>query len=510
MPSLSDATIAHGAATPDAIALRGSGSVFTYKEAADGILAYAGMLRDKGIEVGDRILFIAPTVPEFAIAYLGINAAGAIAVPTNPLCTPTELGYYIEDAGCKLVIAWDGISAAARQAAETAGVEFVPLVQGAAATSGTPIDAPVDMALGDIACILYTSGTTGRPKGAELTVGNLKAATRISRQLGGYEEDDAVGTALPLFHVFGQASVMLPTLDAGGPLSLMARFHPKDFIDMVVEDKLTIVGGVPTMWNAMLHVPGEVESGAFDRLRLAVSGGASLPLEVMQAFQRRFGCTILEGYGLTESCALATFSRPGVPAPQGTVGVAVFEAEVQVRDGDGNSVPTGERGEVFVRGPFVMRGYWKRPEATAETIIDGWLRTGDIGELDADGNLRIVDRAKDLIIRGGYNVYPSEIEETLYAHPDIIEVAVVGVPDDHYGEEVVAVVSAKPGAELAAEAVTAWCVERLAAYKYPRAIVFVEELPKGPSGKILKRAIDRGPLVAAVDEYRAAKAAAKK
>ncbi|HMS73784.1 AMP-binding protein [Gordonia sp. (in: high G+C Gram-positive bacteria)] len=509
MPSLSDAINKHAAERPDNIALRGSGTEFTYKQAADAILAYAGMLREKGVEADDRVLYIAPTVPEFAIAYFGINACGAVVLPANPLCTPTELAYYIEDAGCKLVIAWDGISEAARTAAETAGIEFVALESGAAATSGTPIDAPVDREIDDIACILYTSGTTGRPKGAELTVGNLKSAAGISGRLGEYTDADAVGTALPLFHVFGQASVMLAAMEAGAPLSLMARFHPKDFIDMIVNDGLTAVGGVPTMWNAMLHVPGDVEPGAFDKLRLAVSGGASLPLEVMQAFKRRFGCAILEGYGLTETCGLATFSRPGIAAPQGTVGLAVYDSELEVRDGEGNSVPVGERGEVFVKGPFVMRGYWKRPDATAETLIDGWLKTGDIGELDTEGNLRIVDRAKDLIIRGGYNVYPSEIEETLYAHPGIVEAAVVGVPDAHYGEEVVAVVAPKPDSELTAEEVTAWCTERLAAYKYPRAVVFVDELPKGPSGKILKRAIDRDPLIAAVDEYRAAKAAAR-
>ncbi|GAB04917.1 AMP-binding protein [Gordonia amarae] len=509
MPSLSDAIIKHSVAKPDAVALRGAGSEFTYKQTADAVLAYAGMLRDKGVGVGDRVLYIAPTVPEFAIAYFGINALGAVVLPANPLCTPSELAYYIEDAGVKLVIAWDGLSAAAREAAEAAGLEFIALEQGAAASSGTPIDAPVEMADDDIACILYTSGTTGKPKGAELTVGNLKSAARISGKLGDYTDEDAVATALPLFHVFGQASVMLATLEAGAPLNLMPRFHPKEFIDMIIENGVTAVGGVPTMWNAMLHVPGDVEEGAFDRLRLAVSGGASLPLEVLQAFERRFGCAILEGYGLTETCGMATFSRPGVPAPQGTVGLAVYESEVEVRDGEGNSVPTGERGEVFIKGPFVMRGYWQRPDATAETIIDGWLKTGDIGELDADGNLKIVDRAKDLIIRGGYNVYPSEIEETLYAHPDIVEAAVVGVPDNHYGEEVVAVVAAKPGSGLTAEDVTNWSTERLAAYKYPRAVVFVDELPKGPSGKILKRAIDRDPLLAAVEEFRAAKAAAK-
>lgn len=509
MASLSDGLMEHAAARPDAIAVRGPDSIYTYGQLKDGILAYAGMLRERGIERGDRVLFICPSVPEFAVAYLGINAVGAIALPANPLCTETELGYYIEDGGCRMVVAWDGISQAARAAAASAGIDFVALTTGANVSEGTPLESPVELDRDDVACLLYTSGTTGRPKGAELTVNNLNEAARISNQLGDESPEDRAGTSLPLFHVFGQASVLLACLRAGAALSLRPTFHPKDFIDMIVADELTIVAGVPTMWNAMLHVPDDVEEGAFDNLRLAVSGGASLPREITQAFQRRFGCMILEGYGLTETCGAATFSRPGVIAPEGTVGMAVYDCDVEVRDHDGGAVPTGERGEVYIRGPVVMRGYWNRPDATAETIVDGWLKTGDIGELDADGNLAIVDRAKDLIIRGGYNVYPSEIEETLYAHPDVVEAAVVGVPDDHYGEEVVAVVATTPGSNVTAADITEWATERLAAYKYPRAVVFVNELPKGPSGKILKRAIEREPLLDAVVKSRAARAAAK-
>ncbi len=505
MSSLVAPVAAHASSTPDNIALRGpGGTTTTFAELEKALLAYGGMLRDRGVQPGDRVLFIGPTVPEFVVAYLGIQAAGATVVPVNPLCTPAELGYFISDAGCTLAIAWESLSAATRTAAEEAGIGFVSLAPGADVGDATPLETYAEREDGDVACILYTSGTTGRPKGAELTVGNLMSAARISNQLAQATETDRFGTALPLFHVFGQASVMLSSLRAGVSLSLVPRFTARDLIDTIVADRLTVVSGVPTMWNAMLHSPDDTPAGAFENLRLAVSGGAALAPEINLAFRRRFQCDISEGYGLTETAAIATFSRPGVPAPVGTVGPAVYDVEIEVRDAGGLSVPTGERGEIFVRGPVVMRGYWNRPEATAENIdADGWLRTGDIGELDEDGNLRIVDRAKELIIRGGYNVYPSEVENALYEHPDIVEVAVLGVPDEHLGEEIAAVVATRPGAELEAAAVRDWAAERLASYKHPRAVLFVDALPKGPSGKILKRAIDRDPLVAAVADYRA-------
>lgn len=505
MPSLVAPVMAHAAARPDHEAVRGPGGALTYAQTVAAAHAYGGLLRAHGVSPGDRVLFIAPTVPEFVVAYLGIHAAGAIVVPVNPLCTPTELSYFIDDAGCSVVIAWDSLAAAARTAAADKNVAFLTLAAGAA-SDAEPLTAVHDFADDDIAMLLYTSGTTGRPKGAELTHGNLAAAARISGRLSEASTDDRLGTGLPLFHVFGQAAVMLSGLHAGATISLLPQFTPAAMIELIVADRLTIVCGVPTMWNAMLHAPDDTPSDAFAHLRLAVSGGAALPLEVANAFKRRFGCEISEGYGLTETAAIATFARPGKPAPTGTVGPAVYDVEVEVRGADGAAVATGERGEVFIRGPVVMRGYWKRPEATAETLdADGWLSTGDIGELDADGNLRIVDRAKELIIRGGYNVYPSEVENALYEHPDIVEVAVVGVPDEHYGEEIAAVVAVAAGTTLTAAEVRTWANDRLASYKLPRAVHFVEALPKGPSGKILKRAIDKDPLIAAVTDYRASR-----
>ncbi|NMN99854.1 long-chain fatty acid--CoA ligase [Gordonia sp. TBRC 11910] len=505
MTSLVAPIITHAETTPDHEALRGPAGSLTYAQLVGEVKAYAGMLAARGVAPGDRILFIGPTLPEFVVGYLGIHAAGAIVVPVNPLCTPAELSYFIDDAGCRLAIAWESLASAARTAASEKGIDFLTLSAGATADADAITDVH-DFDDADIAMLLYTSGTTGRPKGAELTTGNLTAAARISGQLSQSTADDRVGTGLPLFHVFGQAAVMLSGLHSGATVSLLPMFTPTSMIDLIVKDQLTIVCGVPTMWNAMLHAPDDTPADAFNHLRLAVSGGASLPLEVSNAFKRRFGCDISEGYGLTETAALGTFSRPGTPSPIGTVGPAVPEVDVEVRGSDGQPVPTGERGEVFIRGPIVMRGYWNRPDATAETIdADGWLSTGDIGEFDEAGNLRIVDRAKELIIRGGYNVYPSEVENALYEHPDIVEVAVVGVPDEHYGEEIAAVIATTPGVTLDAAAVRDWANDRLASYKLPRAVHFVDALPKGPSGKILKRAIDPEPLLAAVVEYRAAR-----
>src|SRR5271163_2596349 len=416
---------------PDHIALRGAQGSWTYAQLRDAALAYAQALRTQGIGPGDRVLLIAPTVPGFVIAYFGIQALGAVVVPVNTMSTRAELEYFIGDAGCSLVVAWHELGPAAAEAAAAQGVPHWSLTDGAQVAGDDILGAVCNRASDDVAVIVFTSGTTGRPKGAELTVGNLLSAGDISARFCDITADDRVGTGLPLFHVFGQTAVLMSALTAGATVSLLARFTAKAMLDMLRRDRLTVMCGVPTMWNAMLHDAGDATPADFAQLRLAVSGGASLPAEVARAFQDKFGCTLLEGYGLTETTAVATFS--GAAAPPGSVGQAVFDTQVEIRDLSGEPVESNKAGEVYVKGPTVMRGYHNRPEATAEVLSpSGWLRTGDIGELDDAGNLRIVDRAKDLIIRGGYNVYPSEVEGALYEHPDIVEVAVVGVPHPHY------------------------------------------------------------------------------
>ncbi|MET9451950.1 class I adenylate-forming enzyme family protein [Streptomyces cinerochromogenes] len=494
MTNVFDPVCRHAAATPDSVALRGAGDQWTYRQLYDGSTRYAGALAAAGLSPGDRVLLAAPSVPEFVVAYLGIQAAGCVVVPVNTMATRAEVAYVLGDAGCSLAVAWHALGPAVAEAAASLGVPFRTLHPGAPVDEAGPADV-IDRDRDETAAILYTSGTTGRPKGARLTVGNLLSAGEIGASCSRATSTDRTGTGLPLFHVFGQAAVMMATLTVGGSMSLLARFDPAAMLEMLRRDRLTVMAGVPTMWNAMLHAAGDASPADFAGLRVAVSGGASLPGEIARAFEARFGCTILEGYGLTETTAFGTFNDLDRGGKTGYTGRAVPGLRVQVRGDDGNECPPGTVGEVHIKGPTVMRGYWNRPADTAAALSsDGWLRTGDLGETDADGDLRIVDRIKDLIIRGGYNVYPGEVEEVLYEHPDIVEAAVVGVPDAHYGEEVAALVTVRAGSALGAAEVSSWARERLSAYKIPRIVRFVDALPKGPSGKILKRSIDRTGL----------------
>ncbi|MCX4835613.1 long-chain fatty acid--CoA ligase [Streptomyces sp. NBC_01016] len=492
MPNASAPVWAHAAVAPDRIALRGSTvATWTYGQLRERASAVRELLDAHHVGPGDRVLLVAPSVPEFAMAYYGILGAGAIAVTANTMATERELTYMARDADVRLVLAWTALAPAARRTADELGVPFREMREGLAGiahASATPEPHPVDA--DDTAAILYTSGTTGKPKGAQLTHGNLASCAAIFCDIHAIGADDRAVTGLPLFHVFGQACVMGTTMRAGGSLTLLERFDAGSMMALIRRDRPTFIAGVPTMWNALLRATDEAGAD-FAGLRLASSGGASLPVEVMRAFEKRFGCTIVEGYGLTETTGAATCHLAGEPARPGTVGRALPGCAVAVRDDEGAELPQGEVGEVHIKGPVVMKGYWNRPDATGEALdADGWLRTGDLGSLDAEGDLRIVDRKKDLVIRGGYNVYPREVEEVLYEHPDIVEAAVIGVPDPHYGEEVAAVVALRPGAALDIQALRAWAKERLSAYKVPHLLAVVDELPKGATGKILKRAID--------------------
>lgn len=358
-------------------------------------------------------------------------------------------------------------------------------------TNSDVLDGPHPTDDDDTATILYTSGTTGLPKGAELTHRNLQAAGAMLREVYAFTPADRGSTALPLFHVFGQVIVMNTLIQAGASLSLLERFEPEAMLSLLRRDNPTFMVSVPTMWNALLRTVGEGDSAEFAYLRHAASGGASLPMAVLRSFQQRFGCVISEGYGLTETSGAATVQWPGLPYRAGYVGTALPGCEVTVHDDAGAELPVGAIGEVYVRGPVVMKGYWNRPDATAEVLRDGRLRTGDLGVKDAEGYLRIVDRKKDLVIRGGYNVHPREVEEVLHQHPDIVEAAVFGVPDEHYGEEVAAAVVLRRGAHLSIADLRTWAKKQLSAYKVPHLVAVVDELPKGTTGKILKRAIDR-------------------
>jgi len=480
-------------AQPSRVALRGCGRELTYAELREGAASVAGAAVAAGVGPGDRVLLLAPSVPEFGALYYGLHAAGAVVVTVNTMSTQAELEYVLKDADCNLVLGWHDSGDAARGAAASLELPY-RAVSPDSMPAGTPFKVPCDRAPADTAVLLYTSGTTGRPKGAEITHGNLRACAEAFVQVLALTADDRFGTGLPLFHIFGQAVVMGTTIRAGASLSLLSPFDADAALALVREERITCFAGVPTMYNAMLHAGGDAGPEDFRSLRLCASGGASLAAEVIRAFGERFDAVLLEGYGLTETTGAATFNGLDRVRKAGFVGIPLPGIDVRVVDTSGAELPRGELGEVLVRGPVVMARYWGRPDATRESLRDGWLHTGDIGRMDEVGDLEIVDRIKDLVIRGGYNIYPREVEEVLYEHPDVVEVAVVGVPDPHYGEEVGAVVVLRPGASLATSELRTWAKERLSAYKVPRLFSFVESLPKGSTGKILKRAIDRDQL----------------
>ncbi|MFG2825551.1 long-chain fatty acid--CoA ligase [Kitasatospora sp. NPDC048365] len=489
MNNLADTLAATAARHPHAPALRLDGDTVRYAELAASAARIAGQLHAAGIRPGDRVALQLPNVPAFAAHYYGILHAGAVVVPMNPLLKAREIAHQLTDSAAALLLTWPADTAAAAEA-EAAGAQTGIPVRTAETLPPAPGPgaAPVDRAPSDTAVILYTSGTTGRPKGAELTHANLAANARVSATtLLGLGPGDTVFGGLPLFHAFGQVVGLIGAVRSAACLTLLPRFDPAAALRLLERDRVTVLLGVPTMYAALLHHPDRdgYDTGA---LRLCVSGGAALPVEVLTGFEAAYGCAVLEGYGLSETSPVASFNHPDRPRRPGTVGTPVEGVEMRVLDpATGASLPDGEVGEIAVRGHNVMKGYWRNPEATAEAVVDGWFRTGDLGTRDADGYFRIVDRSKDLVIRGGYNVYPREVEEVLYEHPAVAEAAVIGVPHPLHGQEVAAVVALKPGAAAGADELRQYVKDRVAPYKYPRLVRITDALPKGPTGKILKR-----------------------
>jgi long-chain acyl-CoA synthetase len=453
----------------------------------------AGLLKQRGVAEGDRVGLMLPNVPYFPVVYYGILRAGGVVVPMNVLLKEREVRFYLDDPGAKLLFAWHGFAEAAEAGAEDAGAECLLVKPGdfeRLLASQEPDRSVADRAADDTAVVLYTSGTTGTPKGAELTHANLRRnCSIVTRNLGGFGEDDVLLGALPLFHSFGQTCAMNAAVGIGAMVTLLPRFDPDKALEIIERDRVTVFQGVPTMYNAMLH-SDSADGADTSTLRLCISGGSAMPAELMRAFEEKFGCIILEGYGLSETSPVASFNHPDRERKPGSIGTPIEGVEMKVVDAGGDDLPAGEVGEIVIRGHNVMKGYWERADATEAAITrDGWFHTGDLAKVDEDGYFFIVDRKKDMIIRGGYNVYPREIEEVLYEHPTVQEAAVVGVPDDALGEEVGAAVVLCKGESLGADELRAYVKEQVAAYKYPRKIWFVDELPKGPTGKILKREI---------------------
>ncbi|HEU5486607.1 MAG TPA: long-chain fatty acid--CoA ligase [Microlunatus sp.] len=479
------------ASDPDLPAIKQGEHVLSYAALDQAAARCATLLADRGVEVGDRVALIAPNVAYFPIAYYAILRLGAVVVPMNPLLKAGEISYAWGDAGVKVAVVFASFADEAAKAADATGTDVLVVAPGefeTALAAATPTAGVAERSGSDTAVILYTSGTTGNPKGAELSHDNLGSNVRTDLDtLMPLGPGDVVFGGLPLFHSFGQTCGLNAAIAGGACLTLLPKFDGEESLRIVAEDGVTVFLGVPTMYMGLLAVP---DPGRFDttKLRLAASGGASLPVEVLYEVQRRFGFQLLEGYGLSETSPIASFNHPDRPAKPGSVGLPIRGVEFQLWGPDDTEVAEGEVGEIVIRGENVMKGYWNNPDATAEAMRGGWFHSGDLATRDADGFYFIVDRKKDMIIRNGMNVYPREVEEVLYTHPAVAEAAVFGVPDALHGEEIACLVGLKDGVAATEDEIRDFVRDKIAAYKYPRIVRF-GPVPKGPTGKILKREI---------------------
>jgi long-chain acyl-CoA synthetase len=503
----------------EAIVFPATGRRMTYAEVNMFANMVAGFLRDKGIQPGDKVALSCPNLPYFSIIYWGILKAGATVVPLNVLLKGREVAYHLADSDAKAYFCFEGTAELPIGAEGFAGFndaegcetfvvvtaaldaespfDGVPTLMGAlAGQDGTFETVQTDE--DDTAVILYTSGTTGQPKGAELRHRNMRDNATLGEKLFGSnaEEPETFLCVLPLFHSFGQTVIQNGSAAYGGTVVMLPRFEPEPALELMKSEKITFFAGVPTMYWGLLHAAGDSDVSVIkDNLRVAVAGGAALPIEVHKEFEAKFGVTILEGYGLSETSPVASFSPVGSQVRVGSIGLPVPGVEMMLIDPEKADAGSFEEiewsedaiGEIAIKGHNIMKGYYGRPDATDDAIKDGWFRSGDLARRDADGWYYIVDRSKDMIIRGGYNVYPREIEEVLMTHPDVSLAAVIGVPHESHGEEVKAVVILNEGATLTEDDLVEWGKHEMAAYKYPRIVEFVPSLPMTATGKILKR-----------------------
>lgn len=471
----------------------------TYGELYQQAKNTAAYLTSRGIGKGDYVAMLLGNSPHFVISYYGVLLTGAAVVPINPIYTPKEIMYILHNSNARLAIAVAPLLPVLESIKHQLPnlCEVVLVGDGAASDWVTPFEKMVAhssegwrgdaLQADDLAVILYTSGTTGQPKGAMLTQRNMASnADAISAYLG-VSGDDIFVTVLPMFHVFCMTVCMNAPIAVGATMLILPKFSPADVAKAIKQHQATVFAGVPTMYNFIMQTP-EIAVEALDSLRICISGGASLPVALLHNFERKFGKVISEGYGLSEASPVTAFNPvQGIRKP-GSIGVSIPGVENRIVDAEGEELERGQVGELIVRGPNVMKGYLHMPEETSRTLQNGWLYTGDMGYMDEDGYIFIVDRKKDMVIVGGYNVYPREVEEVLYEHPQIIEAAVIGVPDENAGEAVHAyVVSRDPS--LTEEELIAYCRNGLAKYKVPSKIIFIEELPKNTTGKILRRAL---------------------
>jgi long-chain acyl-CoA synthetase len=492
MPNLALALSETAAMYPSHPAIRLEKEDLSYAELDRASARVASLLRSRGFEPGDRVGVMLPNVPQFAVVYYGVLRAGGVVVPMNPLLKEREVDYYVQDSGARFLFAWHQVSGATTDAARAAGAELIEVAPDEFERSIATLAADPDIATRageDTAVILYTSGTTGHPKGAELTHFNLTRNAQVTATtLLELDTADVILGCLPFFHAFGQTCCLNAAIQAGSTLTLMSRFDPSRALDIMASEGVTVFEGVPTMYAALLEQQARQPRQA-KSLRVCISGGAALPVETLRRFDETFHCAILEGYGLSETSPVASFNHPGRQRKAGSIGTPIAGVEFRLIDDDGRDVPPGEPGEIAIRGHNVMKGYWHKPDETAAAFDDGWFRTGDIARVDGDGYYYIVDRKKDLIIRGGFNVYPREVEEVLYEHPAVLEAAVIGLPHESLGEEIGAAVALREGHSASPEELQQFVKARLAAYKYPRQVWLVDRLPQGPTGKIMRRLV---------------------
>ncbi|MEK3935516.1 fatty acid--CoA ligase family protein [Sporosarcina sp. FSL W7-1349] len=484
----------------------------SYAEFDQSVSMFASALQDLGVGRGDHVAFLLGNTPHFLISLYATMRIGATAIPVNPIYTPDEISYILHNSDAKAVIALDLLLPLVEQAADTfpaiahyiicetepdtpAKLAVLPdAAKGkvhafsSLIAKGRPDVAPVAVEEDETAVILYTSGTTGRPKGAMLTHKNLYSNARDVGDYLGFSEDDRIIATLPVFHVFALTVVVNAPLLMGATILLVPKFSPADVFAIAMQQQATVFAGVPTMYNFLYQYP-QGDPADFGSIRLAISGGSSLPVALLHNFEEKFDVRISEGYGLSEASPVTCFNPLDRDRVPGSIGTSIINVENKVVDELGSEVADGVVGELIVRGPNVMKGYYKMPEDTEATIRNGWLYTGDLARRDEDGYFYIVDRKKDLVIVGGYNVYPREVEEVLFAHPDIVEAAVIGVPDPDFGEAVHAFAVLKEGKTVDAEQLNAYCADRLAKYKIPKHFEFLDELPKNTTGKILRRSL---------------------
>jgi long-chain acyl-CoA synthetase len=477
------------------------GATIPYGELDARASRLAHALRAHGIGPADRVALYLPNVPDFAVAYYATQLLGAITVSINAIFKAAEVEYLLNDSGAAVVLTL----------AELAGFvprERCPAVRHVVVCDGTPEAVPagtepladwlaavpaqagafepVERRSDDPASLLYSSGTTGFPKGVTLTQHNIATNVATAAAASGYRADDRLALFLPLFHVYGQNYILNGAVHAGATVALFRRFVPDVVLDAIERDRITLFFGVPTIFIGLLGM--DLSKRDLSSIRYEMSAASTMPEEVSRRWTERFGRRIFEGYGLTECSPFAAYND-AVEHRFGSVGRAVADFEIAIHDEQGRERPRGDWGEIVIRGPGVMAGYWNRPQETAEALRDGWLHSGDIGRMDDDGYVFIVDRVKDMINVSGFKVWPAEVEQYLYRMPGVHECAVYGIPDPVKDEQVAVALVATPGAGLTGQQVIDWCREHLAAYKVPARVDVVAELPKSATGKLLKRVL---------------------